>query len=1350
MMALRSTLWRCALAFGVAGCGAAAVAPCIGTFAGGATTTAAADSTFVNPGGVAVSPQGFLFSTNFGCTVVAVGLDGSYGTVAGNGTCGYNGDGQATTSQLNLPRGVTFDAAGNVVLADYGNHLIRIVWASNSTLTTVVGSIAGGGSFCGDGGPATAACLFNPNTVAVYGGNLFLSDTHNNRVRMVAGTTGIITTVAGSGQGVFCGAGLLATATCLGLPSGLAFDSAGGMFVADFINNLVWHMGASGGNMTIVAGTPLAAQPFCGDGGPATAACLATPLGLTLDSAGNLLVADCGNNRVRAIWAVSGNIATVAGNGYPSSCGNGGPAAAACLQVIDVAAGPRDNVYLADSINNHVLLLHNSSGVLQVVAGGVSRNNALRMDSVINFPTRVMVDTSTDDVYITDSDNGAIRVVLAATSEVRLIVGGGSAPFCGDGGPATAACLNTPGGMAMGIRGTMYIADSGNNRVRVVWLANGTIATAAGCGMQGYAGDGGPATAAQLNWPRAVVVDTNGNVYVADTNNNAVRVMWAATGIITTVAGGGPAPFCGDSGPATLACLSSPAGVALDAQGNLYIADFTNNRVRCVNATTQIITTVAGSSSTASNPYCGDGGPATAACLSGPHDVVVTPAGDLYIADFSNSRVRLVAAANGNITTVAGNGMLGYCGDGGAATAACLYLPEGVALDSLGNLYVADAYNNRVRVVTASTTLCPAGYFCTCGIPTPCTNLSTFCPANVAAPLLVAAGYYSYPLGAGQRRSSQRMCPLGAFCSLGVHYWCPPGTYGVATRQLARAACARCPAGRYSSGYGANSSTACAACPPGTFTAGDGSASCDACPAGTVLIGDSAGGGCSQCPPGTAAFPGAADCTPMSAGMAQTTSRAVSSVMTLPTASVGGFSTQQLRDTQYALGMPLVLLAAVPAALLLGSKLWGPCMCCGVPLRRCLRAMDWFGLEHSVPEGSHHVKRSTTLGGAMSLIAIASVVALAVALLAQYVVANALVQQSVLPAPLPILHQYAPLSPAQTSASPFSLAGNAAAASAGLQLQLATMGPTCIEESQVHVAVPANSLTAGAFSHTAWRVGPPDAFGAVHVFTCTACMFTSLSSIKFTLDGACQSLHLAAYAVGVLGAASAASVYVNSRGINATAVTCNTTAIRAVAVALVPTLTVLNDETRQHALRGITVTAAEPRVECADAEYTSAVTLDVSLTAANTYVLILVTPIVSLSQLASSIFALSGVVAAFALGFRVTERCLQPRVARCCAAAARCRVRGAGTGGGSGGESAGGEDMELAVALLAPDGKPESHLISPFRVPSAATLRSRFAAPPASEPAAATGAPVGDSVPPFVVPAPGAGPCDTLVARPAL
>jgi sugar lactone lactonase YvrE len=294
----------------------------------------------------------------------------------------------------------------------------------------------------------------------------------------------------------------------------------------------------------------------------------------------------------------------------------------------------------------------------------------------------------------------AAVLLVASTGQAQTITtvaGNGTAGSCGDGGPATSACLNYPTGVAAGADGALFIADYYNHRVRKV-DPGGTITTVAG-GTAGFCGDGGPATGACLNYPTGVAVDAAGTLYIADQANGRIRKVDTA-GTITTVAGRGLGTFCGDGGAATSACISNPTGVAVDAAGALFIADYGNNRIRKVNAA-GTITTVAGGGS---GDVCGDGGPAVGACLLSPSSVAVGADGALFIAQYVSHRIRHVDAA-GTISTVAGNGVADFCGDGGPATSACIRNPWAVALDASGTLFIADSSNRRIRQVDAAGTI---------------------------------------------------------------------------------------------------------------------------------------------------------------------------------------------------------------------------------------------------------------------------------------------------------------------------------------------------------------------------------------------------------------------------------------------------------------------------------------------------------------------------------------------------------------------------------------------------------------------------------------------------------------------
>jgi sugar lactone lactonase YvrE len=315
----------------------------------------------------------------------------------------------------------------------------------------------------------------------------------------------------------------------------------------------------------------------------------------------------------------------------------------------------------------------------------------------IFLPMGVVVDAA-GNLYIADSNNNRLRRVDAQTGIITTFAGTGTSGYSGDGGLATAAMVSTPAGLAMDGAGNLYFADTGNQAIRRVDAFTGIITTVAGVGtVEGYEGDGGAATKANLSFPKTIVFDATGNLYISDTGNNVVRVV-NTSGIITTFAGTGTPGYNGDGVQATAAELNNPWGLAVGADGSLYIADMTNNSIRRVSPS-GVIETVAG---TQSIGYAGDTGPATSASLKAPAAVAIDPAGNLYIADSGNNRVRKVWASTGIIGTICGNNSESFFGDNGPATMADLYGPYALFLDSAADLFVADLFHNRVREISAT------------------------------------------------------------------------------------------------------------------------------------------------------------------------------------------------------------------------------------------------------------------------------------------------------------------------------------------------------------------------------------------------------------------------------------------------------------------------------------------------------------------------------------------------------------------------------------------------------------------------------------------------------------------------
>ncbi len=638
----------------------------ISTFAGGVPQPTPVPGLSVylgslGTGAIAADSGGNVYFAN-AATVFRLDQSGTLTRIAGNARLGYSGDGgPATSAQLFYVNGLAVDGAGNVFISD-GSRIRRI--SPSGIITTVAGT--GTAGYSGDGGPATEAQLnlLSNGGLAVDGaGNLFFAA--SNRVRMVA-PSGIITTVAGNGMCCSSGDGGPATSAQLGA-GGIAVDSGGNLFIADA--NRVRKVSPNG-IITTVAGN--GTFGFSGDGGPATSAEVA-PNGLAVDGSGDLFIADA-NVSIRKV-SPAGIITTVAQvYGHDSSgqmCGTSG-----------LAADSAGNLFVSDFSCARISKV-GVDGMTTVVAGSANRTSSFSGDggpainAQLSQPSDVAVDGG-GNVYIADFGNGRIRKVLPS-GIITTAVGPG---------------LNYPLGVAVDTSDNLFITDI--NRILKV-SPDGTIATAAGTGTFGGSGDG-PATSAQLDGANRVAVDSAGNLFIMGDN---IISKVSPNGFLTTLAGNGIEGFSGDGGPATSAelavyddadCDGPGGGMAVDGAGDLVFADSYNDRVREV-ASSGIISTIAGNGS---GGTAGGGGPATSANVNEPFSVAFDGAGNLFISALNIIRK---VSPSGIISTVGGNGTYGYSGDGGSAANAALTGPGTLALDGAGNIYFADSYNNAIRVL---------------------------------------------------------------------------------------------------------------------------------------------------------------------------------------------------------------------------------------------------------------------------------------------------------------------------------------------------------------------------------------------------------------------------------------------------------------------------------------------------------------------------------------------------------------------------------------------------------------------------------------------------------------------------
>ncbi|OLB40608.1 MAG: hypothetical protein AUH11_01485 [Acidobacteria bacterium 13_2_20CM_57_17] len=710
----------CSLLFALASSSALAQNGVITTVAGGGTgpnNIPAIDAGigYVYP--VATDPAGnFYFATNSpNYAVFKVDTSGTLTRFGGTGLSGFSGDGgPATAAQISCVYGLALDLHGNLYLADTCNNRVRKVDASTGIITTVAGNGSYGSS--PEGSPATSASLASPYSIAVdAGGNLFIADFGNYRIRRVDAGSGTITAIAGNGSFGLGTDGVAATSTNLGYVYGLTLDGAGNLYFTDlysFYNysygyytyyHRVRRIDARTQNVTTVAGG-LGDSNYCslplGDGGAATSAGLCEPRALATDSTGNIYISDVSHYRIRKVDS-SGTITTFAGNGTYGFSGDGGPAANASFsQPWGIAVDGTGNVYIADINNLRVRRVDASTGSISTVAGnGTFSSTASGIPATgaqLYYPYSSVMDSG-GSLFIADEANYLIRRVDATSGLISNYAGTGNYGYSADGTVATAANVGCSVAVALDSAQNVYLADACNNVVRKIDRTSGLIFTVAGVAFNsGYNGDGIAATSSYLSCPYGIAFDNSNNLYIADLCNYRTRKVDHVTGLISTVAGNGTYGFSGDGGVATRANLSYPYGITVDRSNNLFIADEGNQRVRRVDATTGVITTIAGGGS----DYSSNGIPATGAGLSCAVGLASDSAGDVFISDECTSAIRKVDSS-GNINTVAGTvSSYGFSGDGGPATSAMLANPWGISVSAAGDLYISDLSNQRIRKVT--------------------------------------------------------------------------------------------------------------------------------------------------------------------------------------------------------------------------------------------------------------------------------------------------------------------------------------------------------------------------------------------------------------------------------------------------------------------------------------------------------------------------------------------------------------------------------------------------------------------------------------------------------------------------
>ncbi len=688
-----------------------------------------------DPVGIAMDSQGNIYIADRANNRIRkfIASNNQITTVAGTGTaCSATtaacGDASAATSaQLNAPQFVAIDSSGNLYIADTADNRVRMV-TPGGTISTVVGtgatctSTTGG---CGDGAAATQASISQPRAFAFdNAGNLYIAEKTGQRIRQFNPTTGLISTVAGTGTQcssttAACGDGGAAINANFNQPTGLAFDYAGNLYISDQSDNRVRKVSVGTQVITTVAGNGNTGAT--GNGGDAVAATMTSPSGLAVTRAGDLYIGVGSSYQVRRVSFGTFGVTPVKATSVVQNVLVRATATQTITSVSVPASFGGKQEFTVGTMSGCTLNSSTASGTTCTIP--VTFTPAY--PGLRPMPLQIVTSTGTFSFSLTGIGIGP--QVLLTPGIITTIAGTGtacstatsSANPCGDGGSATSATLYQPRGNFTDGSGNVWIADSLDNRVRM-FAPGGTITTIAGNGAAcssstGACGDGGPATSAQLNAPRGVVVDPAGNVYIVDTGDHRVRMVAAGTGTISTIAGTGAicsatTAVCGDGGLGTAAQLNTPSGLTLDGQGNLYIADSGDHRIRLLAG--GYISTVAGTGTPCSSTTaaCGDGGPALSANFMNPVAIFQGTGPNLWIADTNDNRVREITwspgagPAQGIVTTIAGTGTAcssssANCGDGSAATSANLNGPRGVVVDASGIVYVADYGTSRIRII---------------------------------------------------------------------------------------------------------------------------------------------------------------------------------------------------------------------------------------------------------------------------------------------------------------------------------------------------------------------------------------------------------------------------------------------------------------------------------------------------------------------------------------------------------------------------------------------------------------------------------------------------------------------------
>lgn len=634
---------------------------------------------FNNPQGVAVDNSGNIYVADSGNnTIRVINSSGVSSTLAGTAGVVGSANGTGAGASFNQPSGIALDNpahVSNLYVTDYGNSTIRQI-----TLAGAVTTIAGTAGVTGiSNATGASASFFHPMGIAVdKSTNLYVADYGNDLIRMIS-PAHAVTTLAGT-AGVFGSANGSGTSAQFYNPEGVAVDASSNVYVADTGNGAIRKI--TSGSVSTFVGSPGSLGAADGIG---TNAQLYQPIGITINSAGTLYVADAFNNTIRQISS-SAAVITLAGLAGTTGSVDGASSSARFWGPQGLAVNSTGNVYIADTANSTIREM-TPGGVVTTVAGSPSEGitNGATPNARFYSPQSIAVDSQTN-VYVADTQNSVIRKITPAG--VVSVFAGSPGVFGSADGTGSAALFSGPQGVAVDSSGNVYVADTGNSTIRVI-SPSGTSSTLAG--LAGNPGNAdGSGTGVQFNLPQGVAVDSSGNVYVADTGNHTIREI--SGGVSSTLAGM-PDVYGTFDGTNEGARFNGPTSVAVDSSGNVYVTDYNNNTIRKVTQA-GVVTTLAGWA----GMWGSADGTGSAALFFGPTGISVDNSGNLYVVDSGNQTLRKVTPSSGNwvVSTIAGSpGVSGSVN--GTGTGAEFYYPAGVTVSSAGYVYIADSGNNTIR-----------------------------------------------------------------------------------------------------------------------------------------------------------------------------------------------------------------------------------------------------------------------------------------------------------------------------------------------------------------------------------------------------------------------------------------------------------------------------------------------------------------------------------------------------------------------------------------------------------------------------------------------------------------------------